>query len=113
MEYSPAGFVFVAVGTPVATLDAVTAAPATMAPEESVTMPRMAPVTVCAKPGQWGKRRTSAHANDLQIFFILFSPLSGISLPVPHQALLSIDRVDTSGPQAKDPTAFQRSTYRG
>src|ERR1700722_6258492 len=80
MEYSPAGFVFVAVGTPVATLVAVTAARATMAPEESVTMPRMAPVTVCPKAGQWGMRRTSAHANDLEISFMILPPLSGIAL---------------------------------
>src|SRR5579863_2207784 len=106
MEYSPAGFVFVAVGTPVATLDAVTAAPATMAPEESVTMPRKAPVTVCAKAGQWGKRRTSAHANDLQISFIILSPLSGISLPVPHQALSS--RIGLPGKGLKRKT-LQRS----
>ena len=86
MEYSPAGFVLVAVGTAVATLVAVTVAPATMAPEESVTMPRMAPVTVCAKAGQWGSKRTSAHANDFEISFIILSPLSGTSLAVPHQA---------------------------
>src|SRR5580704_16179596 len=108
MEYSPAGFVFVAVGTPVATLVAVTVALATMAPEESVTMPRMAPVTVCAKAGQWGKKRTSAHANDLQISFIILSPLSGISLPVPHQALSSKDRVTRKGP-----STFHRSTHQG
>jgi hypothetical protein len=112
MEYSPAGFVFVAVGTPVATLVAVTVAPATMAPEESVTMPRMAPVTVCAKAGQWGKKRTSTHANDFEISFIILSPLSGISLPVPHQVLSSKDRVTRKMPQAKDPATFQRSAYQ-
>src|ERR1700733_13807804 len=101
MEYSPAGFVLVAVGTAVATLVAVTVAPATMAPEESVTMPRMAPVTVCAKPGQWGKKRISTHANDFEISFIILSPLSGISLPLPHQAQSSKDRVTRKVPQAK------------
>src|SRR6202041_814387 len=113
MEYSPAGFVFVAVGTPVATLLAVTEARATMAPEESVTMPRMAPVTVCAKAGHWGRKRTSAHANDFEISFIVLSPLSGISLPVPHQALSSKDGATRKGPQAKDPATFQRSIYQG
>src|ERR1700742_2090737 len=113
MEYSPAAFVLVAVGTPVATLVAVTTALATMAPEESVTMPRMAPVTVCAKAGQWGKKRTSDHANDLQISFIILSPLSGISLPVPHQALSSKDWVTRKGRKPKTPTTFQRSTYQG
>jgi hypothetical protein len=73
MEYSPAGFVFVAVGTPVAALVAVTVAPARMAPEESVTMPRIAPVTVCADAGRkQGKKRTIAHASDLQADFIIF-----------------------------------------
>ncbi len=77
MEYSPAGFVFVAVGTPVATLVAVTAARATMAPVESVTVPRMAPVTVCPNAEQEGKKRANAHASDLQISFIILSPLHG------------------------------------
>ena len=76
MEYSPDGFVLVAVGTPVATLVAVTTARVTMAPEESVTMPRMEAVTVCAKAGQRGRKRTSAHANDFEISFIVLSPLS-------------------------------------
>jgi hypothetical protein len=109
MEYSPAGFVFVAVGTPVATLVAVTTALATMAPEESVTIPRMAPVTVCAKAGQWGTRRTSAHANDLQISFIILSPLSGMSLPLPHQALSSKTGLPGKG---RKPKTLQRSDDR-
>src|ERR1700742_2953425 len=101
MEYSPAAFVLVAVGTPVATLVAVTTALATMAPEESVTMPRMAPVTVCAKAGQRDKKRTSAHANDLEMSFIILSPLSGISLPVPHRHCRRKSGLAGKGPQLK------------
>jgi hypothetical protein len=44
-----------------------------MAPEESVTMPRMAPVSVCANPGmQQDKKSGSTHASDLEIRFIIF-----------------------------------------
>src|SRR5580698_7287961 len=112
MEYSPAGFVLVEVGTPVATLLTVTVAPATMAPEESVTMPRVAPVTVCAKAEQWGRKRTSAHASDFEISFIIASVERDIIARAAAGTVVR-RRGRQREPQAKAPATFQRSIDRG
>src|SRR5882762_4217802 len=66
--YSPCEDVFTVRVSPLAGLLTVTSAPATTAPEGSVTVPRIVPVTFCAADGSDTYRQiASTHHKDLRI----------------------------------------------